>query len=306
MTNVTPSRLGAANLAAANYTQANALFLKVFAGEVLTAFDETNVMKDLHVARTISSGKSASFPVTGKANAAYHTVGTPLLGTQKIAHNEIVVNIDEAKNHYDVRAEYSRLLGMALAKQFDVRCLQLAVLAARASATVTGGNGGSAITDADAKTNGASLAASIFEAAKIMDEKDVPENERVAIVKPSQYYNLVQTTDVINRDWGGAGVYADGKVLRVAGIQIIKSNNVPTTNVSAVAGEQNTYHGNFSTTAAVVMQKQALGTVKLMDLAVERTSGDFEVMYQGTLMAAKYAMGHGILRPECAVEIKTA
>ena len=319
MTNVTPSRLGAANLAAANYTQTNALFLKVFAGEVLTAFDETNVMKDLHVARTISSGKSASFPVTGKANAAYHTVGTPLLGTQAIKHNEIVVNIDdmliadtfienidEAKNHYDVRAEYSRLLGMALAKQFDVSCLQLAVLAARASATISGGNGGSAITDADAKTNGASLAASIFEAAKILDEKDVPENERVAIMKPAQYYNLVQTTDVINRDWGGAGVYADGKVLRVAGIEIVKSNNVPSTNVSAVAGEQNTYHGNFSTTAAVVMQKQAIGTVKLMDLAVERTSGDFEVMYQGTLMAAKYAMGHGILRPECSVEIKTA
>jgi hypothetical protein len=54
------------------------------------------------------------------------------------------------------------------------------------------------------------------------------------------------------------------------------------------------------------MQKQALGTVKLMDLAVERTSGDFEVMYQGTLMAAKYAMGHGILRPECSVEIKSS
>ena len=60
MTNVTPSRLGAANLAAANATQSNALFLKIFAGEVLTAFDETNVMKDLHVARTIASGKSAS------------------------------------------------------------------------------------------------------------------------------------------------------------------------------------------------------------------------------------------------------
>jgi N4-gp56 family major capsid protein len=319
MTNVTASRLGAANGAAANFDQTNALFLKVFAGEVLTAFDETNVMKDLHVSRTISSGKSAQFPVTGKANAAYHTPGTPLLGAQTINHNEVVVNIDdvliadtfiadidEAKNHYDVRAEYSRLLGMALAKQFDVRLLQLAVLAARSSATVSGGNGGSAITDADAKTNGASLAASIFEAAKIMDEKDVPENERVAIVKPAQYYNLVQTTDVINRDWGGAGVYADGTVLRVAGIQIVKSNNVPSTNVSAVAGENNTYHGDFSTTAAVVMQKQALGTVKLMDLAVEKTSGDFNIQYQGTLMAAKYAMGHGILRPECAVEIKTA
>ena len=319
MTNVTASRLGAANGAAANFDQTNALFLKVFSGEVLTAFDENNVMKDLHVSRTISSGKSAQFPVTGKANAAYHTPGTPLLGTQTVSHNEVVVNIDdvliadtfiadidEAKNHYDVRAEYSRLLGMALAKQFDVRLLQLAVLAARSSATVSGGNGGSAITDADSKTNGASLAASIFEAAKIMDEKDVPENERVAIVKPAQYYNLVQTTDVINRDWGGAGVYADGTVLRVAGIQIVKSNNVPSTNVSAVSGENNTYHGDFSTTAAVVMQKQALGTVKLMDLAVEKTSGDFNIQYQGTLMAAKYAMGHGILRPECAVEIKTA
>ena len=320
MTNVTPSRLGAANGAVANFAQKNALFLKVFAGEVLTAFDETNVMKDLHVSRTISSGKSAQFPVTGKANAAYHTVGTPLLGTQNIKHNEIVVNIDdvliadtfianidEAKNHYDVRAEYSRLLGMALAKQFDVRCLQLGVLAARGAATVTGGNGGTAITDADAATNGASLAASIFAAAQAMDEKDVPENDRVAIVKPAQYYQLVQTTDVINRDFGGAGVYADGTVLRVAGIQIVKSNNVPTTNVaSATAGENNTYHGNFSTTVALVMQKSAIGTVKLMDLAVERTSGDFEIMYQGTLMAAKYAMGHGILRPECAVEIKSS
>ena len=37
---------------------------------------------------------------------------------------------------------------------------------------------------------------------------------------------------------------------------------------------------------------------------MERTSGDFEVMYQGTLRAEKYAMGHGILRPDCAVEIK--
>ena len=319
MANATPSRLGAANGAVANFAQKNALFLKVFAGEVLTAFDETNVMKDLHVSRTISSGKSAQFPVTGKANAAYHTVGTPLLGTQNIKHNEIVVNIDdvliadtfianidEAKTHYDVRAEYSRLLGMALAKQFDVRCLQLGVLAARGSATVTGGNGGTAITDSDAATNGASLAASIFEAAQAMDEKDVPENDRVAIVKPAQYYQLVQTTDVINRDFGGAGVYADGTVLRVAGIQIVKSNNVPSTNVSAVTGENNTYHGNFSTTVALVMQKSAIGTVKLMDLAVERTSGDFEIMYQGTLMAAKYAMGHGILRPECAVEIKSS
>ncbi|WMM95335.1 capsid protein [Roseobacter phage CRP-125] len=319
MANATPSRLGVVNKATpADFASENALFLKVFAGEVLTAFDETNVMKDLHTSRTIASGKSASFPVTGKANAAYHTPGTPLLGTQKIAHNEIVINIDdvlvadtfianidEAKNHYDVRAEYSRLLGMALAKEFDTRTMRVGLLAARDSAKVSGGFGGTTLTaGTGGAMTGAELAAAIFDAAKVMDEKDVPETERVAIVSPAEYYSLVQTTDVINRDFGGAGVYADGTVLRVAGIQIVKSNNLPTGNVAAVAGENNTYAGDFSNVKALVMQKQAIGTVKLMDLAVERTSGDFEVMYQGTLMAAKYAMGHGVLRPECAVEIK--
>ena len=320
MANATASRLGVVNGATpTNFATENALFLKVFAGEVLTAFNETNVMKDLHTSRTISSGKSASFPVMGKTAAAYHTVGTPLLGTQNVNHNEIVINIDdllvsdtfianidEAKNHYDVRAEYTRQMGAALAKEFDTRTMRVGLLAARSAATVSGGNGGSAVVSANARTSGADLAAAIFDAAQIMDEKDVPENERVALVKPEQYYNLVQTTDVINRDWGGAGVYADGTVLRVAGIQIVKTNNLPTTNVAAVSGENNTYSGDFSNTAALVMQKQAIGTVKLMDLAVEQTTGDFNIMYQGTLMAAKYAMGHGVLRPECAVEIKIA
>ena len=320
MANATASRLGVVNGATpSNFATENALFLKVFAGEVLTAFDENNVMKDLHTSRTIQSGKSASFPVMGKTSAAYHTVGTPLLGTQSVNHNEVVINIDdllvadtfiadidEAKNHYDVRAEYSRLLGMALAKEFDTRTMRVGLLAARSSATVSGGNGGTAITSANARTSGADLAAAIFDAAQAMDEKDVPESERVALVKPEQYYNLVQTTNVINRDWGGAGVYADGTVLRVAGIQIVKTNNLPTSNVAAASGENNTYNGDFSNTAALVMQKQAIGTVKLMDLAVEQTTGDFNIMYQGTLMASKYAMGHGVLRPECAVEIKIA
>ena len=55
MANATPSRLGAVNGTGAS----DALFLKVFSGEVLTAFAETNVMMDRHYVRTISNGKSA-------------------------------------------------------------------------------------------------------------------------------------------------------------------------------------------------------------------------------------------------------
>lgn len=55
MANATVSRLGQINQAAA----VDALFLKVYGGEVLTAFNETNVFSAHHMIRTISHGKSA-------------------------------------------------------------------------------------------------------------------------------------------------------------------------------------------------------------------------------------------------------
>lgn len=54
---MTPSRLGQANGAG----DALALFLKVFSGEVLTAFAETNVALSRSMVRSIKSGKSAQF-----------------------------------------------------------------------------------------------------------------------------------------------------------------------------------------------------------------------------------------------------
>ena len=102
-------------------------------------------------------------------------------------------------------------------------------------------------------------------------------------------------------------MYADGKVLKVAGVQILKSNNVPSTNITAkVNGENNTYTGDFSNTVAIALQRAAVGTVKLKDLAVQQSGSDFNVMYQSTLMVAKYSMGHGILRPACAIELSKA
>ena len=40
-----------------------------------------------------------------------------------------------------------------------------------------------------------------------------------------------------------------------------------------------------------------------MDLSTEM---DYQIQRQGTLMVAKYAMGHGVLNPICAIEIKTS
>ena len=134
----------------------------------------------------------------------------------------------------------------------------------------------------------------------------MPEHDRYGVLAPAQYYLAAQTVELINKDWGGQGTYADGKIVKIAGIPLVKSNNVPKTVVSAETGENNTYSGDFTNTVAAIFQKQAIGTVKLMDLALQVTGDDFKAMYQGTMLVAKMAVGHGYLRPECSVELSKA
>jgi hypothetical protein len=55
MSNATVLQLGQINGAGVS----DALFLKMFAGELLTAFEEANVVMDKHTVREIKSGKSA-------------------------------------------------------------------------------------------------------------------------------------------------------------------------------------------------------------------------------------------------------
>lgn len=307
MSDFTVNRLGSIQGGA----DKTALFLKVFSGEVLTAFNNACVMMDKHSVRSISSGKSAQFPAIGKTTAAYHTPGAELLG-QAINHNERIItiddllvshvtiaNIDDAMNHYDVRSEYTKQMADALAQTFDKNVLQVAILAAREAATQTQTAGGS-VTAATSRTDGAVMATAFFSAAEELDEKSVPEADRYGAVLPAQYYLLARTTDVINRDWDGRGSYADGKVFMIAGIPVVKTNNLPQ---AAVATGPAAYQGDFTNTSALIWQKGAAGTVKLLDMATE---SEYSARHQATFMVSKYAVGHGILRPACAVEVKVA
>ena len=332
------SRLGAIN----GGSDKDALFLKVFSGEILTTFEEFNVMKDLHTIRTIANGKSAQFPVTGIATANYHTPGENIADAgqnpsylSQIKHAEKVItiddvllastfiaNIDELKNHYDVRSIYAQELGKALAKRFDLATMKTLTAAARSAATITGGKAGIAIDGGEpGDFNGAVIQAKLFEAAQKLDENDIPnDGKRFAILKPADYYTLLASgEEVINRDFGGRGDVATGRIPMVAGINIYKSNhlvdvaktgsNQDAQDASAsvtndVFGSGGTgYNADMDKTQIIGGHPSAIGTVKLLDLATE---SDYKVELQGSLFVAKYAMGHGVLRPEAAFEIKDA
>lgn len=308
MANANPSRIGQVNKSGAT----DELFLKVFAGEVLTSFEKATVFTPRTMSRTISAGKSASFPVVGRNTAGYHTPGSEILGNN-IGHSEVVItidqllvspvfiaSIDDAMNHWDVRSEYSKQCGLALAYEMDKHIAAMALKAARSPAILDGFDGGSTIVNANFRTDSNALAAGLFEAAKVFDEKHVPDSERFCFLPPALYYLLAQNTTAINSQFGGSGAYKDGTVVKIAGIELVKTNHLPQSNA---VGTNAKYQIDGTNTAAIVMQKGAVGTVKLLDMAVE---SEYDIRRQGTLALAKYAVGHGVLRPEMCVELAVA
>ena len=363
-----PSRLGAKDLGA----DVDELFLKVFSGEVLTTFEESNIMMPLHRVRTITSGKSAQFPTTGVAAAAYHNPGESLFsqnyddaaditGTNKylsnMPHSEVTIaidgvltssaflaDIDEAKNHYEVRSIYSTEIGRQLAYTADRNLIQTVIAGARSTTdrfgnSITAGGRqtyggavlnladgaasgneirvhGSTTTNVDPSTcTGAQILSALAIAAEVMDEKNVPAEGRYCLLPPTQYYKLVtEQNDALNRDYGneGNGSIASGVIVSAYGIRILKSNHVPTTDLAGGIsddaavnnnpfGGSSGYAANFGSTVGLCFQTEAVGTVKLMDLSME---SEYYMDRLGTLLMAKYAMGHGVLRAEACIELE--
>ena len=187
-----------------------ALFLKVYAGEVLTAFEQASVTMDKHVIRSISSGISAQFPLVWKTasttmmyttNAggtttggatAYQLNGTAINKNEKVISidglliaDHFVNNLDEALSHFEVRSTYAKEAGIALGTDWDKNVLQEGLLGARSATLVGGGNGGSVLTNASYGTSGSTLGSGLFDAAEQLDENNVPENDRYMCVRPA-------------------------------------------------------------------------------------------------------------------------
>ena len=326
MSNANPVKFGNAN---SGSTRDDALFLKVFAGEVITSFDRASKTQGADMVRSISNGKSASFPVMGRIGAEYHAVGAEILGSavnsneKVITINDLLIssvfvsNIEEAKNHWDVRSAYSTEMGRALSFQKDKHILQTIGQATLASANVTGGDattnvlntGIASSTDATAAN---AMIDAIFAAAKELYANYVPSEGRKCFMRLEEYYKLANATNAVNVDFSGGanGGVASGKVAKIAGIELVPVPHFVSSNVTSGADAGSATNGgstpqavNLANFVALVSHPSAVGTVKLLDLAVEK---EYDIRRQGTLMVAKYSMGHGVLRPEAAVGIKEA
>ena len=323
-TGSTPLALGTA------YDTKYATYLKLFSGELFKAYESSTIAKGTVQTRQLKNGKSLQFIFTGRMTADYHEPGTPILGSgdppvaektivcdDLLISSAFVYDLDETLAHYSLRSEISAKIGHALAEAYDKKVFRTIALAAREAHPITAAPGpepgGSVIQIGSGNQYDAQkLVDAFFEAAAILDEKNLPKTGRSAVLNPRQYYALISQVDsnILNRDYGNSqGNLNSGEgLVSIAGIDIKRSNNLPfqAGTISAVNGENNNYAGAFANHAGLIYQKDAAACVEAIGPQVQTTGQDIKTMYQGDIIVGRLAMGCGTLNPAAAIEIQTA
>ena len=323
-TGSTPLALGTA------YDTKYATYLKLFSGELFKAYESATIAKGTVQTRQLKNGKSLQFIFTGRMTADYHEPGTPILGSgdppvaektivcdDLLVSSAFVYDLDETLAHYSLRSEISAKIGHALAEAYDKKVFRTIALAASEAHPITAAPGpepgGSVIQIGSGNQYDAQkLVDAFFEAAAILDEKNLPKTGRSAVLNPRQYYALISQVDsnILNRDYGNSqGNLNSGEgLVSIAGIDIKRSNNLPfqAGTISAVNGENNDYAGAFANHAGLIYQKDAAACVEAIGPQVQTTGNDIKTMYQGDIIVGRLAMGCGTLNPAAAIEIQTA
>ena len=308
-------------------------FLKIFGGEVLTAFMRRAVTMDKHMVRTIQNGKSASFPVMGRTGGYYLAAGESLDDKRgDIKHSEKVIQIDgllasdvliydieDAMNHYDVRAEYSAQLGEALAIAADGAVLaemaKLCNLPAASNENIAGLGtasvlpiGTKAALEGDAEALGKAILKVLTVARAKLTRNYVPASDRKFYTQP-EYYSAILAALLPNAANYSALIDPEtGSIKNVMGFEVIEVPHLTAGGAGDDLAGTNRKHAFPATAAGDVKvaldnvvglfnHRSAVGTVKLKDMALERAR---RTEFQADQIVGKYAMGHGGLRPEAA------
>lgn len=310
-----------------------ALFLKVFGGEVLTAFTRTSVTMNKHLVRSIQSGKSAQFPVLGRTKAAYLQPGENLDDKRKdMKHTEKTINIDglltadvliydieDAMNHYDVRSEYTAQLGESLALAADGAVLaemaKLCNLPAASNENIAGLGtasvlevGAAADLQGDQVKLGQAIIAQLTLARARLTKNYVPSADRTFYTTPDNYSAILAALMPNAANYQALIDPSTGSIRNVMGFEVIE---VPHLTAGGAGNDREdapseqkhafpaTATGDtkvaLDTVVGLFCHRSAVGTVKLKDMALERAR---RANYQADQIIAKYAMGHGGLRPE--------
>lgn len=286
-------------------------------------------------------GYGTRIPAYGTLAAAYHTPGVILEGQSDVGNlnvrygyldDRIVAHVawDEfdAKQRATINAmpNRKREMGVAIATMDENQNAIAAVLASRASATVSGGPTGGAVTGAGAGSSASALMSLIWAARTQLSTNNLDEVGQLFLgLNPARFYMLASQMPLLaDRNLGNMGsMTGNVRVPEIAEFEVFKTQHLPTTNIaSATTGQRNTYTGDFRQTIGLAFHREAVGTlVPSSSLPMGgKDNGDVTSNLQPSspleireikdqrafseLAIASLITGHCIIRPEASIELK--
>lgn len=300
---------------------------KIFLATVLNNFTKRVVAWNLTTKTPLMGAKQTETIALADLTASSHAPGTDIDGQnlskakrQQILEDEETIAIvhesivDGLTSHYAYSPEVARKAGEALARTADSHILQNYVLGARTAASGDF-KGGSRVQRAGATvaaaypvstTGSTNLQSDLAALAQVMDEKDVPKDDRYVFITPYLHRVLRQDNTLLSIDYVDRALAdkMNRKLMKVEGFWVLETNNMPATDTSAATSPKKygaaVYGVNALLTAAVAAQGEAVTTVHAGGI---RHVNDWVPQKRVTMIGAAILKGHDIRRPECCGEL---
>ncbi len=222
-----------------------------------------------------------------KAAGAQVTTQAPTEGEFTVTlnkHKEVSFMIEDilrVQSAFDLRSAYTKKAGYAIAKAIDS---DLAALYASAANAINGAGA----TYTPGTPNPAQItAAGLRTAIQLLDEADVPEDDRVLIIPPSSKNALLgipEFTEVWK--YGDKAPIQKGEFGEIYGVRVYTTTNLPN-----------------SGGVAIMMHREAMVLAKQL---APRTQAQYKQEYLATLVTVDTIYGIGAFRPDHMVAIYVA
>ena len=264
------------------------------------------------------------------ASSSYFTPGAGLSGSDR-NFNQRVINVDKDNvSHCYIDRKESMLMGedtlmpimttqtRRIARDAGIVRLRVGLKAAFSTTRNVGTTypleSGKVVNyDSSLTGNSAKIYAAVKTAAQLMDDMEVPDDQRFLFIKTSTYYELADSEKAMNQDWSGVGSVATGMLPMSWGFHVVKTPWLPTDNftgttnvhVGGTAGTNgNDYTNDNRNVVAVALHASCMGDV--FNGGQMETTLDMIPEERAWLMTASKQMGCNYFQPAGGVVIRTA
>ncbi len=276
-------------------TTAATFIPEIWSDEIIASYEKSLVVKPLVRAMSMvgKKGDTVRIPKPDRGTASAKVAETEvslIAGTtgelvvtidQHFEYSRLIEDITDVQALNSLRSFYTTDAGYALATKVDTALIAEANSGFTAQKSFVSGG----IADESGATTTAFNDAGLRAAIQILDDNDVPGDQRVFVIPPAVKMAMLGVSNYISSDFVAGSPVVNGKLGSIYGVDLYVS-----TNLTGNSGEKN----------CLLMHKDAIVFAEQLGV---RTQTQYIQQHLADLMTADTIYGLETYRPECGVTI---